>query len=356
MPKYPGQKMRLLYVMQYLQAHSDEAHAVTLKDIVDELQRHNIACDRKSLYVDIEALRCFGMDIVLTKGSRFGYFWANRPFELAEIKILIDAIQSARFLTGRKSRQLIGKLETLASTHEANSLHRQVYIERRIKAQNESVYYAVDRLHEAISSNRKVSFKYYEYTLTKTLRYRRNGQVYQVSPYMLHWDGNKYYLIAHYPEHGLTHFRVDKIADIEMMEEPGRASGKKPDMVSYVQQTFSMFGGPTEKVVLRFANDLIGSVIDRFGTDIVIQKVDDQQFSTEVNVTISPSFFSWIFQFAGKAVVTGPDEAVAQMKQLLEQQCRIYGTGSSTTDASELPASDDPFYSTENQIRLDRSM
>lgn len=356
MPKYPGQKMRLLYVMQYLQAHSDEAHAVTLKDITDELQRHGIECDRKSLYVDIEALRCSGMDIVLTKGSRFGYFWANRPFELAEIKMLIDAVQSARFLTARKSRQLIAKLETLTSTHEANSLHRQVFIDGRIKAQNESLYYAVDRLHEAISQNRQVSFKYYEYTLTKTLRYRRNGQVYQVSPYRLHWDGNKYYLIAHYPEHGLTHFRVDKIADIELMEEPCRAIGKNLDLVSYVQQTFSMFGGPTEEVALRFSNDLIGSVIDRFGTDPFIQKVDDQHFSIEVNVTISPSFFAWIFQFAGKAVVTGPDEVVAQMKQLLKQQCGIYQTGSNITDTSELPASDDPFYSTENQIRLEHSM
>jgi predicted DNA-binding transcriptional regulator YafY len=356
MPKYPGQKMRLLHVMRYLQAHSDENHTITLKDIVDELHRHGIECDRKSLYVDIEALRQLGMDIVLTKGSHFGYFWANRPFELAEIKLLVDAIQSARFLTAKKSVQLIGKLETLVSSHEAKNLQRQVFIDGRIKAQNESVYYAIDRLHEAIAQKRQVSFKYFEYTLTKTLRYRRNGQVYVVSPYMLHWDGNKYYLVAHYTEHGLTHFRVDKIAEIELMEDPCRASGKMPDLVSYVQQTFSMFGGTSEKVTLRFDNDLIGSVIDRFGTESVIKKVDDQHFSTEVNVTVSPSFFSWVFQFAGKAVVTGPDVVVAQMKQLVEQQCGIYRIGDSQSNTDEGTASDDAFYSKKNQIRLERSM
>jgi predicted DNA-binding transcriptional regulator YafY len=313
--------------MRYLQAHSDENHTVTLKDILDELHKHGIKCDRKSLYVDIEALRELGMDIVLTKGSHFGYFWANRPFERAEIKLLVDAIQSARFLTAKKSVQLIGKLETLVSSNEAENLQRQVCVDGRIKAQNESVYYAIDRLYEAISQSRQVSFKYFEYTLTKALRYRRNGQVYVVSPYMLHWDGNKYYLIAHYPEHGLTHFRVDKITEIERVEDPCRALSEALDLVSYVQQSFSMFGGTTEKVSLYFDNDLIGSVIDRFGTDCVIRKVDDQHFSTEVGVTISPSFFSWIFQFAGKAVVTGPDIVVTQMRQLVAQQCRIYQTG-----------------------------
>ncbi len=324
MPKYPYQKMRLLYVMQHLKEHTDEAHAATLNDMVEALQRQGISCDRKSLYADMEALRCSGMDIVLTKGNRFAYFWANRPFELAETKILIDAVQSARFLTAKKSHQLIGKLEALASSHEASSLHKQVFIDGRIKAQNESVFYAVDSLHTAIAQNKQVSFKYFEYTLTKTMRTRRNGHVYRVSPYMLHWDGNKYYLIAHYPEHGLTHFRVDKITEIEPLEDPRHPSNESLDLVSYVQQTFSMFGGKPEKVAICFSNELIGSAIDRFGSDIVIKKVDEGHFSIEVQVAISPSFFSWIFQFAGKAVVIGPEAVVAQMKQLVKKQSRIY--------------------------------
>ena len=324
MPKYPSQKMRLLQVMRYLQMHSDEDHTVTLNDIVEELQRHGIQCDRKSLYVDIDALRQMGMDIVLTKGNHFGYFWANRPFELAEVKLLMDAVQSARFLTEKKSSQLIGKLETLTSSHEAKSLRRQIAIDGRIKAQNESVYYAVDRLHEAISKTEQVSFKYYEYTLTKTMRYRRNGHIYKVSPYMLHWDGNKYYLIAHYPEHGLTHFRVDKITDIESLEDPFLTPDDDLNLVNYAQQTFSMFGGSVEKVALRIENDLIGPVIDQFGKDIAVQKSGEDHFTTEVSVNVSPSFFSWIFQFGGKAVITGPDSVVVQMRQLMQQQCQTY--------------------------------
>lgn len=324
MQKNTNQRLRLLHVMKTLQQESDEQHTVTLSEMSDQLKPYGISFDRKSLYTDVETLREFGMDIVLTKGNRFGYFWANRPFELAELKLLVDAVQSAKFLTAKKSTQLIGKLESLASTYEAKSLRRQVMVDGRIKAQNESVYYAIDKLHEAISKNRQVSFKYFEYTLTKTMRYRRNGHVYVVSPYALHWDGNKYYLIAYYPEHGITHFRVDKITDIEICEELCVDLDQDLDLVSYVQKTFSMFGGPTEKVALKFDNDLIGSVIDRFGTDINIQKVDEQSFATEVYVNVSPSFLSWIFQFAGKAIITGPDLVVEQMKELVDKQCNLY--------------------------------
>jgi predicted DNA-binding transcriptional regulator YafY len=156
------------------------------------------------------------------------------------------------------------------------------------------------------------------------MRYRREGHVYVVNPYALHWDGNKYYLIGYYPEHGITHFRVDKITEIEIREAACVNRSEDLDLVSYVQKTFSMFGGPTEKVALRFDNDLIGAVIDRFGTDIVLQKVDEQTIATEADVNVSPSFLSWVFQFGGKVVITGPDGVVAQMKQLLERQCKLY--------------------------------
>ena len=324
MLKNTNQRLRLLHIMKALQKESDEQHAISLSEIADRLKPYGISFDRKSLYADVETLREFGMDIVLTKGNHFGYFWANRPFELAELKLLVDAVQSAKFLTAKKSNQLIGKLESLTSTHEAKSLRRQVTSDGRIKAQNESVYYAIDRLHEAISKNRQVSFKYFEYTLTKTMRYRRNGHVYIANPYALHWDGNKYYLIAYYPEHGITHFRVDKITDIEICENPCINIGEGLDLVTYVQKTFSMFGGPTEKVALRFDNDLIGSVIDRFGNDIAIKKANEQTFTTEVYVNVSPSFLSWIFQFAGKAIITGPVLVVEQMKTLVDQQCSLY--------------------------------
>ncbi|MDW7657816.1 MAG: WYL domain-containing transcriptional regulator [Bacillota bacterium] len=318
------QRLRLLRIMQILQEESDEQHTITLNEMSVRLKPSGISFDRKSLYYDIQALREIGMDIILTKGNRFGYFWANRSFEIAEIKLLIDAIQSSIFLTAKKSKQLIDKLCRLVSKHDAKILRRYVFIDGRHKAQNECIYYAIDRLHESIANNRMVSFKYFEYTLTKSMRHRRNGQIYTVSPYALHWDGNKYYLIADYPKHGISHFRVDKITDIVISDESFASSKRNIDLVSYIHQTFSMYGGDIERVTIVFDNSLIGSVIDRFGTDIQINKEPDQHFSIQADVKVSPSFLSWIFQFSGNAVITEPESVVLQMKRMLEQQYRHY--------------------------------
>ncbi len=325
MPKFPGQKLRLLHVMRYLQEESDELHSVKLADIAEELKKFDISCDRKSLYMDIEALRHIGMDIVLTKGSHFGYFVANRKFELPELKLLVDAVQSSRFITAKKSNLLIDKLESLASVHEAKKLRRQVFVDGRIKAPNESIYYSIDKLYEAIAANRQVSFKYFEYTLSKTMCFRRNGHVYQVSPYALHWDGDNYYLIAHSDEHGITHFRVDKTYEVSICDEERRLPDANLDIVKYVQQSFSMFGGDKNTVTIHFANELVGVVIDRFGKDIVIQKVDEQHFAAEVQANISSTFLSWIFQFAGKAQIIAPVSVVARMKGMIDEIKGYYG-------------------------------
>ena len=324
MPKFPSQKLRLLHVMRYLQEETDELHSVTLNDICAELKKFEISCDRKSIYMDIDALRQSGMDIVLTKGNHFGYFVANRKFELPELKLLVDAVQSSRFITAKKSNQLIGKLESLASVHEGKKLKRQVFVDGRIKAPNESIYYSIDKLYEAIAANRQVTFKYFEYTLNKTMCFRRNGNVYQVSPYALHWDGDNYYLIAHNPEHGITHFRVDKTFEVQICNAERSLPDENLDIVKYVQQSFSMFGGEKDTVTIHFANELIGVAIDRFGKDITIRKVDKLHFAADVQANISPTFLSWVFQFAGKAVITGPEMVIGQMKQMLDQQNSLY--------------------------------
>lgn len=327
MPKNPNQKLRLLFVMKILQENSDEQHPMTLAELGDRLAQLGIAYERKSLYSDIETLRQFGLEIILTKGSHFGYFVVNRIFELPELKLLMDAVQSSRFITSRKSVHLLGKLESLVSIHEARKLKRQVFITGRVKAPNETVYYSIDKLYEAIAANRQISFKYYEYTLGKKRRYRRNGHVYTISPYALHWDGDNYYLIAHNPERGLAHFRVDKISAITDVEAERVPMDNQLDLVQYVNRSFAMFVGTDEVVTVRFANDLIGVVIDRFGVEIRIQPDDKAHFLADLPVNVSQTFLSWLFQFGPKAVITAPADVVRQMQGRLHELHQVYTAG-----------------------------
>jgi predicted DNA-binding transcriptional regulator YafY len=325
MPKNSNQKLRLLYVMRLLLENTDEQHTMTLSELGERLAQYGISFERKSLYSDIETLRQFGVDIILTKGSHFGYFVVNRTFELPELKLLMDAVQSSRFITAKKSVQLISKLESLVSVYEASKLKRQVFITGRVKAPNESIYYSIDKLYEAIAANRKVSFKYYEYTLSKKMRFRRNGHDYVVSPYALHWDGDNYYLICHNPERGIAHFRVDKISTITDVDEDRTPMDENLDLAQYAKRTFAMFTGADETVTVRFANDLIGVVIDRFGSDIAIQKTDDEHFAAELPVNVSQTFLSWIFQFGPQAQITAPAAVVEQMQQRVRELHAVYG-------------------------------
>ncbi len=333
MPKNPNQKLRLLHVMKILQENTDEQNPMTLAELGNRLNQLGIVFERKSLYSDIETLRQFGLEIILTKGSHFGYFVANRIFELPELKLLMDAVQSSRFITARKSLQLLAKLEGLVSIHEAGRLKRQIFVTGRVKAPNESIYYSIDQLYEAIAADRQVSFKYYEYTLSKKMRYRRNGHIYTISPYALHWDGDNYYLIAHNPERGLVHFRVDKISGIKTVEVSRIPMAEDLNLVQYVKRTFSMFVGDDEMVTVRFANDLIGVVIDRFGNDIIVRKADNQHFLADLPVNVSQTFLSWIFQFGVNAQIIGPSEVVRRMRAMIAEQYAMYEGDRQNTDA-----------------------
>lgn len=324
MIRLANQKRRVLNVMKLLLEQTDEQHGMTMSEICNELKNMGITCERKAVYSDIDALRQFGLDIILTKGSHFGYFVGSRSFELPELKLLVDAVQSSRFITSKKSRQLIGKLEGLASIHEARKLKRQVFIDGRLKTVNENVYYSIDQLYEAIAAEKQVVFRYFEYTLDKRRQFRRNGHLYQVSPYALHWDNDKYYLIAHYQDKGLYHFRVDKIADITPLAESILPLDKQINLVQYVRQSFSMFGGQKERVRVRFAHDLIGVVLDRFGTGTIIEKLDDTSFMAEFDAQVSQTFLSWIFQFGSKAQILAPEGVVGQMGQMIRDLIRLY--------------------------------
>ncbi len=317
MPKASSQKLKILYVMEFLLRNSDEEHPVSVNQIADYLETHGIPAQRKSLYDDIEALRKYGLDIIQTnRGKNYGYYIASRDFELPELKLLVDSVQSSKFITRKKTSELIRKIERLASIHDAHLLQRQVYVQNRIKTMNESIYYNVDALHNGISQNRKIRFKYFDLTVTKERSYRKNGEYYIISPYALTWDNQNYYLVAFDSEAGIIkHFRVDKMTDISMIDEPrdGQEAYKALDMAEYSKIVFGMFTGEPEPVRLRFSNQLVGAVLDRLGQDVMLIPDGSDYFTVTANVAVSPQFFAWVFGFGGLAQILGPQGVIDRM-------------------------------------------
>ncbi len=323
MAKSEGQKLKLLYLKKFLEEQSDENHPLNTERILEYLAAHDIKAERKSIYSDIACLQDFGMDIIHQPGRGGGYYLASREFELPELKLLVDAVQSSRFLTGKKSMQLISKLSGLASQHEAGGLKRQVMVTGRVKTMNESIYYTVDQLHEAIARNSQIQFRYTEWGVDRK-RHDRPGP-YEASPYGLVWDDEYYYLVAHSPRHGMTHYRVDKMADITLTGEPRYIdpAAKKLDPAAYGRNVFGMFGRETVSVRMRFHNSLAGVIIDRFGADTMLIPDGEEHFIFTMDIAVSPMFFGWISGFGTRAKILSPqsviDEYVKLCKPALEQ-------------------------------------
>ena len=309
MARSQNQKLKLLYLMQYLMQHSDEAHPVGISQMVEMLAAHGILAERKSLYGDLEALREFGLDVVQTRGKTVGYYIGTRDFELPELKLLVDSVQSSKFITQRKTLALIRKIENLASVHDAVLLQRQVYVRNRVKSMNESVYYNVDEISSAITADKKIRFLYFEYTVKKEKRYRHDGAFYEVSPYALMWDDENYYMLAYdAATETIRHYRVDKMAQISALDSfrDGKEAFKKVDMSAYSKKVFGMFAGKAENVRLRFSNHLAGAVIDRFGRDVMLIREDDEHFSVSIEAVVSPQFYAWVFGFGTEAEILSP--------------------------------------------------
>ncbi|MGI6150924.1 MAG: helix-turn-helix transcriptional regulator [Christensenellales bacterium] len=324
MMRLTNQKLKLHYLEKILREQTDENHSLSIAEITERLAAYGILVERKTLYADLECLQLAGLDIHVTKGRCNRYALVSREFELPELKLLVDAVQSCRFITEKKSRALIRKLEGLTSVHEAKRMARQVFIYRRVKSSNESVYYTIDALNTAISSGKKVRFRYFEYAPNKRRRLKNNGAYYVVSPHALCWDDEYYYLICTYPvREGFTHFRVDKILDISLLDEPSE-NPEDFDPAEYSRQTFSMFGGPECQATLRFENSLIGVAIDRFGSDIPVRP-DGDHFITYINVTKSPTFYGWMFQLGNQAEILAPDDLREGMLQHVCAVARLYG-------------------------------
>lgn len=327
MAKSSNQKLKLLYIVKYLMQNSDEEHPVSTAEIIAELANNGISAERKSIYDDIEALKLFGLDIIQLKGKNGGYYIGERDFELPELKLLVDSIQSSKFITQDKTYKLIKKIEGLASVYDGQLLQRQVFVTNRVKSMNESIYYAVDVISDAITQNRKIRYKYFEYTVEKTHRYRHDGAFYEVSPFALIWDDENYYMLAWDSDsEKMKHYRVDKMEKVSLTdcEREGTKEFEKVDMSAYTKTVFGMFGGEEQKVKLRFANHLVGAVLDRFGRDTIIIKDGNEHFVFTVNVVVSQQFLAWVFGFGNEAEIISPDEVRKEMRKQASEVAKLY--------------------------------
>ena len=305
--------------MNYLLENTDEEHTVSVNQIIAHLEAQGISAERKSIYSDIEALQVLGVDIErVDSGNYVGYYVASRTFELPELKLLVDSVQSSKFITHKKTASLIKKIEKLASIHEAQLLNRQVFVKNRIKTMNESIYYNVDEIHNGISKNKRIQFLYFEETVSGERNYRHDGAYYVVSPFALTWDDENYYMVAYDSDaRMIKHYRVDKMEKISVTDETrdGLEAYNALDMAVYAKKTFGMFTGHEVNVAMRFDNHLVGAVRDRLGRDVFIVADGPDHFTVRADVVVSPQFFAWVCGFGAQAVITGPSEVVEQMKK-----------------------------------------
>lgn len=291
-----------------------------MPQIIERLAREDIKAERKSIYGDLESLRLFGLDIQSRKGKVPGWFVGDRDFELPEVKLLMDAVQSSRFITQRKSDALIRKLEGLASVHQAGQLQRQVYVSGRIKVMNESIYYNVDKLHSAIAGQKAITFKYFDYDIARQKVFRQGGKRYVVSPYGLIWNSENYYLVAFDHSHReLRHYRVDKMTEIVItcLDREGREQYPDFQLAEYGQKHFGMYSGQEMKVTLRGRRDKAHLVWDRFGQDVILVPDGEEHFTVTLPVVMSPQFFGWLLGLDGSITLLGPREAVSAYRRRL---------------------------------------
>ena len=328
MPKGKNQKFKLYRLAQIMLENTDEEHYITMPEIKEKLEEYEVTADRKSIYNDLKDLEKLGIEVEGEPvGNRYHYHVVERPFELPELKLLVDAIQSSKFITQKKTNTLIKKLEKLVSKYDAQKLQRQVYVSGRIKAMNESIYYNVDSIHTAISENAQIRFQYFNWNVDKEMLLRRNGGYYEISPWALTWNDENYYLVGYdSSETKIKHFRVDKMLHIEMLPEKreGREVFQEFDMAVYERKMFGMFDGREENVKLLCDNAMAGIMIDRFGKSVPFLKKDAEHFTMNVKVAVSRQFFSWVMGLGSGIQIIGPVWVVDEMKEEIRRLSKQY--------------------------------
>ncbi|EJZ71514.1 helix-turn-helix transcriptional regulator [Lachnoanaerobaculum sp. OBRC5-5] len=319
MPRGSNQKFKFTYLMKIMTEKTDDEHSLTMPQILEELEKYEVSAERKSIYEDFKDMSKLGIDVIKEqRGRETFYHIAGREFELAEVKLLIDAVQSAKFITQKKSKSLISKVKNFVSEHQAKQLQRQIVINDRVKTMNESVYYNVDDIHTAINQNRKIKFKYYKWDIDKKLVERHGGSYFVVSPWALLWDDENYYMIAFDDwDNKIKHYRVDKMMYIEVGndERAGKEEFKNFDMAKYSKATFGMYHGEKTKVCIKFANHMCGVFIDRFGKDTLFRKIDENHSELIVDINVSPQFFGWIFSLGNDVEIVSPRVVVNELRE-----------------------------------------
>ena len=328
MPKGTNQKLKLYYLAKIMVEKTDDDHYLTMPQIQQLLAENDITADRKSLYNDMEALQVLGIDVIgESVGRSYGYHVGSKKFEIAELQLLVDAIQSSKFITEKKSRELIKKLTSLVSVYEAATLNRQVVVQGRIKTMNESIYYIVNDLHNAIMSNSKIEFEYMQWNIHKEM-VPRQKHLYKVSPWALTWDDENYYLIAYDSEAEIIkHYRVDKMKSIKLIDEKreGKKVFDKIDLAGYTKKNFGMFNGNEQVVNIGFKEEMVGVFLDRFGKDAVIKKSsEDGWYETRVEVALSDQFFGWIFGIGTNVKIMGPEDVRNRYKEEISARLAQY--------------------------------
>ncbi len=325
MAKGGNQKLKLLYIAKFFMENTDENHSVTVADIIEHLASNDISAERKSVYDDIECLKLFGFDICSEKAKTYNYYLASREFETPELKLLVDTVQASKFITVKKSLELIKKLETLTSKAGANLLNRQVFVLDRAKTENEHIYYNVDKIHEAILSDKQICFKYYEWGTDKKKHFRKDGGFYKEAPVALTYSDENYYLITYKEKYNsYVHYRVDKMEHTFIAEESRNLPDNKFDLPSYAKKIFSMYRGEETKITVEFDNSLAGVVIDRFGSGVSIVP-SEKTFTAYLNVAVSPHFYSWLTGFGEKAKIISPENVKEDFINHLNKILEKYG-------------------------------
>lgn len=325
--KSANQKIKILYLMKILLEFTDDEHGLTLEEISAKLATYGVEAERKTLYDDLETLQIFGLDIEKRRDKSVRYYIAGRDFELPELKLLVDAVQSSRFITHKKSAELIKKIESFASHHQAQQLQHQVFVANRIKTMNESIYYNVDFINDAINQNVKISFQHFNWNVKKEKVLRHGGKRYVISPWALVWQDENYYMVGYDPQtQDRKNFRVDKMVDIRLLDEKREGEevlGNFDPGIDF-QQTFGMYGGTVERVSLRCHNDIAGAIIDRFGLDLSFFIADPDHFDIHISVRNSPVFLAWLLTFGDSITILSPENVKADFINLAKRSVAQY--------------------------------
>lgn len=312
-------QMRILLLYKWLMEETDSEHPITSKTILERWEKLGVATDRRSVYKDIETLQDCGCDIVSVRGAYNCYYIEEKEFSLAELKILIDAIEACQTLPPADTKRLVDKLSLLAVPWEREELKRPVFLDKAYKNTSHMVLLTTDTLYEAIRQKKKISFNYLDYSVDKRKIYKHNRRQYTFSPYFLKWDRDKYYVVGYSDDHdNISHFRVDRLANVEILGEKAQKKPKGFNPSKYATQVFGMYSSELRTITLRCENDRMRDVVDKFGKSVPIKIVDKDHFDVMVEAEASPPFFGWVFQFGGRIKIISPEEVINHMEAMMD--------------------------------------